>query len=1532
MKTRGNSAFIISLLTILALMVSWIPAAATSATFADPTIVIDGVKDADWGEPLASDPQGDMTEPNLDVTGLYVVEDADNYYIGFDAFASSWGMTYGIYIDSDGISGSGATGDPWERAVNAISAHLPEHTLYVYHDGSDVLQDVQLNHWDGSGWSYDSLISQDGEQGYGPENDWIEYRVPKAALGSPERIHLELFTTGGNGHAQDTSPNDPNVAFTSPDWDGGIVTTLSAFAVFPALPPAPTPIWYARGDFNGWGTSDPMFDDGTNGDVTAGDGIFSTQVTAAEGRYEFKVATAEWFGYPSSNAWLESTGEVVMITLDTNTYNDEWMPAANIVGVSTEPGAWTAVGDWQSYNNADPNTGMTSNGDGTYTLSTPIANPGNYTIKATKTGTWDAIGADGRGVNATNAAFTTTEADQEVVFKVDPLAGRIKVAVTPAPTIPRPDDNIWWDGLGHDSRSDLYRAPFGAVTTGTPVILRFRSYHNDLTGVNVRVWSTAAGSQMLYPMQKVATTGDEPYGYDYWQTEISTQEQPTVLYYRFIVRDGADEDYYEDDGLLDGGWGQAYEDSPDYSFQIDVYDPAFTTPDWMKNAVIYQIFPDRFFSGEQGNNAKPAKDPDVYGDPVTAKDWTDLPEGYCRSYVGATCDEEPMGSDFFGGDLKGVTRKLDYLKSLGVTTIYFNPIFKGPSNHMYDTTDYFSIDPYLGSKQEFDLLVKQAKAAGINIILDGVFNHTSSDSLYFDKYSRYITAGAFESQDSPYFDWYTFNNWPEDYNSWWGFDSLPVLTEIQSVRDFIYGNKNSVARYWVKQGTMGWRLDVAPDKSHDFWQEFRPQVKSANPNAVIVGEIWDDASDWLLGSEFDSSMNYRFRRALLGFVNGEMSDPNQGAIVGLNPSEFDSVMQSIKEDYPTPAYQAMMNLVGSHDTQRILWALTPGERNREDKEFNAANLAEGKARLELLAILQMTMPGAPTIYYGDEAGMTGDTDPDDRRPFAWDAIDEQMLAHYSGLIHIRNQHSYLRTGSFDTLYTNNDDGAYAYGRKDLSGAAVVAVNKDAAEHSLSIDVSGYIPEGSLLTDELNGGTFTVNGGKLDVSVEGRWGRILTTAKKADLKPPEFPDHLQASAGNGMVDLQWDAVSSAAGYHVYRSIVTHGGYEKINSAPVSGTSYHDQDVTNGQMYYYVVTAVDAAGNESARSNEAGAMPALVIGWANLQWPLTIIQPISATNPTESIYGQVWVDGATNQPGPTPGLIAQLGYGPDGSDPDSSPDWIWVDAVFNADNGNNDEFKSALLPESVGTFDYAYRYSTTAGMVWVYADLDGTGNGYDPAQAGALTVTASGDSTPPAAPGNLQVTGASTGFISLKWGAPADSDVFRYEILRGDAAGGPYTKVGTVPAPGLEFTDWGAAANASYYYVVRAADTSFNVSENSNEVQATAQARTVQVTINVTVPDWTPADATVTIAGNFQDWDPAATPMTQVDGTYWMITLDLAEGYHLEYKYALGSWDYVEKGITCEELGNRTVTVYYGPDGTMTQEDTVVNWRNTGACPN
>jgi len=447
----------------------------------------------------------------------------------------------------------------------------------------------------------------------------------------------------------------------------------------------------------------------------------------------------------------------------------------------------------------------------------------------------------------------------------------------------------------------------------------------------------------------------------------------------------------------------------------------------------------------------------------------------------------------------------------------------------------------------------------------------------------------------------------------------------------------------------------------------------------------------------------------------------------------------------------------------------------------------------------------------------------------------------------------------------------------------------------------------------------------------------------DLTAPAAPTGLAAEAGSRHVSLSWSAVAGATGYTVYRSPLTGGGYVKANGSPLTGTSFDDTGLDNGRTYYYVVRALDAAGNESDPSNEVSALPHLTIGWANLQWPATLSHTISAVNRTDSVYGQVWIDGQTNKPGATPTLVAQLGFGPDGSNPSGNPAWTWVDASFNGDAGNNDEFVATLLPEAVGTYDYTYRYSTSNGQSWVYADLDGIGNGYSPAQAGSMTVSASADATAPAVPSGLDVTGASPEAIQLEWDAvTGDASLYGYEVLRSGTVGGPYMQIARVT--GTSYTDGNVTEGITYFYVVRSVDMSFNRSGNSSEVSGTAQRRTVSVVFTVTVPASTDGTGrTAHVAGTlsrldaaFPDWDPSAVSLTftRLDATHWTRTFTGLEGTQLEYKYTLGDWEHVEKGpgLACAEVANRLLTLSYGSSGTQDVNDTVDNWRNVAPCGN
>jgi hypothetical protein len=791
------------------------------------------------------------------------------------------------------------------------------------------------------------------------------------------------------------------------------------------------------------------------------------------------------------------------------------------------------------------------------------------------------------------------------------------------------------------------------------------------------------------------------------------------------------------------------------------------------------------------------------------------------------------------------------------------------------------------------------------------------------------------------------------YEAWWGFESLPVLDKDNpEVRSLIYAADDAVARYWLEEGAAGWRLDVMGDPSFpaDFWPEFRQTVKDTDPAAPIVGELWKkfEVIGMSRGDKADTAMNYRFRNAIQGFL-GRIDDKGfvDDGQSDQPPSLFVRKLNSVREDYPDATYYTLLNLMDSHDTERILWSLTPGENNREDKEFDAANLARGKEMLRLATVVQMTIPGAPTIYYGDEVGVTGHDDPDDRRTFPWDddlgpygiAGDAALFEHYRFLADLRHQNPVFRSGDLTFLLADDDNGTLAYLMRTADEAAVVAINRSDAGRALAVDVGGLLPSAVAMVDAL--GTvadLTAVDGVLSFSVPPLSAAILLPLPGQDLVAPAAPTNLGVTEGDGQVGLSWAGVADAAVYQVYRSPVSGGGYVLVGGT--TGMAYTDTGLVNGQHYYYVVSAVDAAGNEGPMSEEAGALPHYTIGWANLQWPPTLDHTISAVNRTGNAYGQVWIDGVTSQPGPTPSLLSQLGFGPEGSVPDGHPDWVWVDAAFNVDVGNNDEFMASLLPESVGTFDYVYRYSTTGGRDWLVADLNGPlPAGGLPPNPGKLTVNPSGDTTPPAAPTGLAVISASPAGIELAWDELlGDPTLHGYEVRRAGISGGPYTTLALVTgAP--SYVDAAVSEGETYYYVVRAVDTSFNRSGDSDEVMAVAERRTVSVTFNVTVPAHTPAGESVYMAGTLDrldgdlpDWDPGGVVLTQVDPTHWTITLTGPESTEIEYKYTLGSWDFVEKGATCEELANRTLVLSYGAGGTMTLNDLVQNWRNVLPCGN
>ncbi|GIV72088.1 MULTISPECIES: alpha-amylase family glycosyl hydrolase [Caldilinea] len=1317
----------------------------------------------------------------------------------------------------------------------------------------------------------------------------------------------------------------------------------------------------------------------------AADDVWQAVFALPAGAWEYKAAlNGSWDENYGANA--QRNGPNIPLTLSAATsvkfyydHKTHWITDNRNSVIATVPGSFQSEigcpGDWQP--DCLRSWLQDPDGDGVYTFSTNQLPPGNYEAKVAINESWDENYGQGGVPGGANIPFSVP-ANATVHFSYSHVTKLLTITVQTGESAP--DNNVEYFGLGHNSHDTLYRTPFGAINPGDTVTLRFRTYANDVTGVRMRVWSTAANAQSFINMERVASgvscydPAQEDKRCDFWQATL-TPDVPTTLYYRFIVQDGTATAYYDDDDFRNGGWGEARPSLRDNGYAITVFDPDFQPIPWMQNAVVYQIFPDRFRDGRTNNN--PKGNESRYGyppeplDQIIVKQWGDLPEGYCRHYQSPAqpCTEGPRGRDYFGGDLRGIMQRLQYLKALGVTVIYLNPIFEAGSNHAYDTQDYYQIDKFFGTNQEFQQLVRLAEQQGIRIVLDGVFNHVSSDSPYFDRYRRFATLGACESVDSPYRAWFTFRpqaggpcagpNGPNTmtYDAWFGFDSLPVLNKDNpEVRNLIYNAPNAVARYWLNMGAAGWRLDVMGDPSFppDFWPAFRQAVKQTRPDAPIIGELWKkfEVLPKVLGDAADTAMNYRFRNAILGFF-GRVDDkgfPDDGQ-GDQPPSLFAEKLISVREDYPDAAYYTMLNLLSSHDTQRILWALTPGARNREEREFNAANVAEGKRRLMLAAVVQMTIPGAPTIYYGDEIGLTGDDDPDDRRTFPWNGVgpagaggDPLLFRHFAALTHLRQQNPVFRYGELSFLLTDDANRTLAYLMRMPDQAAVVAINRNTTPQTLTIPLNGRLPSDVALYDALNRvpqlppTVYVASNGMLTLNMPAMSALVLLPMPAQDLVAPAAPANLSATAGDRQVALAWSPVSDAAAYRIYRSPVTGGGYVLVGET--TGTNYIDAGLENARVYYYVVKAVDAAGNVGAASNEASAIPSYQIGWANLQWPPTMEHTISTVNRTPTAYGQVWIDGVTSQPGPTPGLQAQLGFGPSGSNPASDVGWSWVDAVFNVDVGNNDEFMASLLPDAVGSYDYVYRYSTDGGRTWLYADLNGpVPTGAAPANPGRLTVNSSGDTTPPSTPGNLRVLSGSPAGIELAWDASSDNvAVHGYEVRRSDVSGGPYTTLALVVGA-TTYTDTSVEENRSYFYVVRAVDTSFNRSADSNEVQGTAALRTVSVTFNVTTPATTPADATVYIAGTLNrldgglpEWNPGGVSMTQIGPNAWRITLTGKEGVQLEYKYTLGSWNFVEKGAACEELANRQLTLVYGTDGQQTVNDAVLNWRNIAPCGN
>lgn len=621
----------------------------------------------------------------------------------------------------------------------------------------------------------------------------------------------------------------------------------------------------------------------------------------------------------------------------------------------------------------------------------------------------------------------------------------------------------------HDPGNIRYRSLFGAVPCGQEVQLAI--YIEPKVAVDrvlLRLWDDKKGERKIEALPSGKEDG-------FWISTIVT-EYPVICWYYFIIETRGNVFYYsrKEDTNFRGGVLAPY---PMHSFQITVFEKNFKVPAWYRECVMYQIFPDRFHRVSDYN---PAVHDDQYYKVTIGrrtyllhKNPEDTPSYRLDPLTGKLSND-----DYFGGNLRGIIEKLDYLQELGISALYLNPIFEATSNHRYNTGDYKKIDPLLGDLEQFKELCSEAKKRGISIILDGVFSHTGSDSIYFNKDGRYPSSGAYQSKDSKYFPWYRFNHFPDDYDCWWGVKTLPNVNETEpSYMDYIIRDEDSVVKYWIENGAMGWRLDVADELPDSFIQELRFAVKSKNQDAVLIGEVWEDASNkisygtlrqYLLGNELDSTMNYPFRDRVLMFLTGKISG-----------KEFILSSMTLYQNYPKQSFFACMNLLGTHDVPRLRTILGDaplddhlGYREQSEYRLNEAQKELADKRQRAAVVIQMTFPGVPVVYYGDEAGMEGCADPFNRGMYPWGKEDKSMIEWYKKWIKLRNETDALRKGEYIPLTDLNMDNCNhdailgyirliknntdVFGEYAVNGFVLVLVNRDThKESTLRIDLSSY---------------------------------------------------------------------------------------------------------------------------------------------------------------------------------------------------------------------------------------------------------------------------------------------------------------------------------------------------------------------------------------------------------------------------------------------------------------------------------------------
>ncbi|MDQ6423632.1 alpha-amylase family glycosyl hydrolase [Paenibacillus sp. LHD-117] len=1284
---------------------------------------------------------------------------------------------------------------------------------------------------------------------------------------------------------------------------------------------------------------------------------------------------------------------------------------------------------------------------------------GRYEMKVVQGGSWD---ANNYGNGNDNFVLQTIDpADVTITTKLTERT----MSTDYKPADSQFDGMIRRDKVTFNSRSVTYKKPFGAIKEAAEdLTLRIETEAGDAQVVRVEL-SNPQGLASAFDMRK-ATSFD---GKDFWETTIpSTAFQGIGVWgYKFILIDGTAKLEYGDDGSR-GGTGTTADDGV-LPYELTVYKADFQTPDWMKNAVVYQIFPDRFFDGEESNNraktadgyrggaAAPGReltsnngyelqyfDGGVTNDPTPDQvegDWAEVPENPDRTkpeqqpYFPNATSDGLWTNEFYGGDIQGISKKLDYLKSIGVNVIYMNPVAWAASNHKYDATDYHHLDPMFGepvyntpgdpksgldyeatrvaSDRVFTEFAKQARDLGIMLIMDGVFNHVGDDSIYFDRYGKYPEIGAYEfwakvydkvndqgatladakqqtidaftaqinpatgtnyayPEDFDFTTWFTVENAKVEghykYEGWWGYDSLPVVDapaaavgdddalegnhewNVPGYRDLVIGHdltglsdeeaseqmQYAGSQRWEWMGANGWRLDVAPDVSAGTWQQFRKAAKSTAgrkdvngnsiPDPIVLGEEWGVATRFLLGDQFDSVMNYRFRGALQSFM------------LSGNANQLNEALESIREDYPAEAWEVMLNLVGSHDTIRSITKYDKPEWEEEHLAIAPEATYKALKLQALTAIFQMGYPGAPTIYYGDEVGLAGTKDPDSRRTFPWERVkvtegEYSGVGRYAGLFDAyvkataaREENEAFRTGELKMVYSQGN--VIAYVRKTESEAGLVAVNRGTEDATIQVDVAGFLPAGLTLVDRLGSDSLgTVEDGRILLTVKAMSGLMMSSTTELVTVPKV--QQVSATGGNGEVVLAWEQVEGATRYNVYRAAIEGGALTFAGEA--NGLTWSDTDVENGKKYYYTVTAVTASG-ESPLSDYASATPSFPVGSVAITLPSTQVT-LGAGNKTSEIQVTIGIPGLTDDDAyagkEAPNLIARLVYYKAGSSLEYAAD-TKLRYKQDTQDGQQKIYWATFEPIEAGEYGYFAKVSTDNGETFSESESE------------SVSVLAdANDTTPPAAPVLANITTESSR-VQLNWTEDeGETTVHQFEIYR-NKADGDFVRIAVAEKTAFSYVDFTVSNDTDYTYKVAAVDSSYNRAY-SGEQSVTPKLVMVDVKLRVHLPGYTPVQDDIYVAGDFNGWNSSGNKLNVPSGATSRDVVEysfkMMAGKSIQYKYTRGTWptealtSHSRKANDTEDAGNYAysstdtnmqLTIRNQGNNTMVVDDYVLRW--------